>query len=254
MECKLLHCDRRVGAKGARGLCPRHYGYWLRTGTPTKRCATCDRPVDRAVYCDDDCKPRCEVEGCIEPVRKTGWCASHYAQQQKTGQLPTPFAYKWAERVPCKVCGSEGPRDLQSREFCSARCRAMYQAYDGNVPSEAACVACGVSIDLTVRGKGGQRRKASVKFCRRCRQDYAKYKLSARELAERDGTNCGICGDPVDMDLRRSESNMCASVDHITPRSRGGTHEPENLQLAHLLCNQVKSDRQGFSALVEGVI
>lgn len=33
------------------------------------------------------------------------------------------------------------------------------------------------------------------------------------------------------------------SVDHRVPRARGGTNEPENLQLAHLHCNQVKSDR-----------
>lgn len=99
--------------------------------------------------------------------------------------------------------------------------------------------------DRTRAASGDQRKKASVKFCKPCKQDYAKYKLSARELAERDGTDCGICGESVDMSLRRSESNMCASVDHILPRALGGSHDPENLQLAHLHCNQVKSDLRG---------
>lgn len=121
----------------------------------------------------------------------------------------------------------------------------LYRLHDGQVPTHVECIACGVEISLTERGKGGQRRKACTKLCRPCRQDYRKYKLSARELARRDGTDCGICGEPVDMDLRRSESYMCPSVDHVIPRALGGTHEPENLQLAHLRCNQLKGDLRG---------
>ncbi|WP_354596069.1 HNH endonuclease signature motif containing protein [Streptomyces sp. JL1001] len=48
------------------------------------------------------------------------------------------------------------------------------------------------------------------------------------------------------MSLRRSDdAKWCASVDHVVPRALGGTHEPSNLQLAHLYCNQVKSDLRG---------
>jgi len=57
---------------------------------------------------------------------------------------------------------------------------------------------------------------------------------------------CGICAQPVDMHLRRADdAKWCASVDHILPRALGGGHEPSNLQLAHLHCNQVKSDLRG---------
>lgn len=196
-------------------------------------------------FCSDGCKPRCSVSGCDGPVRKRGWCASHYAQWRRTGTAPRPFAYKWAAPVPCKVCGSESGYGY--REFCGGTCWALWKAHGGSVPTQRECVSCGVAIDLTVRGKGGQRVKATVKFCRRCKGDYDKYKLTAAQLAERDGTDCGICGEPVDMTLRRSESLRCASVDHILPRSRGGTHEPDNLQLAHLICNHIKSDRQGYT-------
>lgn len=182
----------------------------------------------------------CSVEGCGSPSRKRGWCASHYAQAYRTGKPPVPFTYKWADPQPCLVCGD--PPGIH-RRFCSDRCRVLYRAYDGEVPSTTPCVACGAAIDLTQRGKGGQRKKAVTKFCGPCRTDYRKYKLSARELAVRDGINCGICGQPVDMSLRRKDSNMCPSVDHILPRALGGTHDPENLQLAHLYCNQAKSDR-----------
>lgn len=225
----------------------------------TRPCPSCGSPIAYGFqqpgpkFCSEACKPRCSVGRCDQPARKRGWCASHYAQHQRTGQQPQPFRYRWAERGPCKVCGdNERPRLEGHREFCSSACRQLYRSYDGKVPTVAHCVACGTTIDLTERGKGGQRRKATVKFCPPCKQDYAKYKLSARELALRDGTDCGICGEPVDMDLRRSESLMCPSVDHIVPRALGGTHEPENLQLAHLYCNQVKSDLRGLVAPAKG--
>lgn len=194
-------------------------------------------------YCSDNCKPRCTVPGCEQPQRKRTWCASHYAQHRHTGQAPQPFAYKWAEPQSCKVCGTAPGYGF--REFCGQTCWALWKAYGGQVPTETRCVGCGCALDLTVKGKGGQRRKASVKFCRRCKGEYGKYELTSAQLAERDGTDCGICGEPVNMNLRRFEEDglMCASVDHILPRSLGGGHEPENLQLAHLVCNMRKSDR-----------
>lgn len=218
----------------------------------SRPCDGCGAPVARTRptgtiprFCGDDCKPRCAVDGCNGPVRKRGWCAGHYTQQRVTGMAPQPFKHKWASPIPCKVCG--GAPGYGYREFCGGTCWALWKFYDGDVPIHRACVSCGVDIDLRIRGKGGQRIHAVIKFCRRCKQDYDKYKLTAAQLAERDGTDCGICGEPVDMTLRRSESLMCASVDHILPRSLGGSHEPDNLQLAHLYCNHVKSDRQGFT-------
>lgn len=33
--CSVEGCERPVGPKSARGWCPRHYGRWLKTGSPT---------------------------------------------------------------------------------------------------------------------------------------------------------------------------------------------------------------------------
>ncbi len=71
--------------------------------------------------------------------------------------------------------------------------------------------------------------------------------MTVAELAERDGTLCTICGDEVDMTLRRKDSVFCASIDHRIPRALGGTDDPENLALAHFWCNAVKSDRVAFT-------
>lgn len=51
-------------------------------------------------------------------------------------------------------------------------------------------------------------------------------------VLERDGHNCGICGESVAADD--------IHIDHIYPVSRGGEHELDNLQVAHSLCNMRK--------------
>jgi 5-methylcytosine-specific restriction endonuclease McrA len=35
---------------------------------------------------------------------------------------------------------------------------------------------------------------------------------------------------------------MSASLDHVTPLSRGGSHNHGNLAIAHLICNVIKSN------------
>lgn len=54
---------------------------------------------------------------------------------------------------------------------------------------------------------------------------------------------CGICGKPVNMDLEWPHPES-KSIDHIVPISKGGSvSDISNLQLAHLRCNRIKSNR-----------
>jgi len=56
-------------------------------------------------------------------------------------------------------------------------------------------------------------------------------------------TICGICGKPVDMELKYPDP-MSACVDHIIPVAKGGhPSDIQNLQLAHWCCNRAKSDK-----------
>lgn len=54
---------------------------------------------------------------------------------------------------------------------------------------------------------------------------------------------CGICGKPVDMDLKFPHP-LSKCIDHIIPIAKGGHPSAlENLQLAHMCCNRRKSDK-----------
>lgn len=67
-------------------------------------------------------------------------------------------------------------------------------------------------------------------------------KFADREIYERDGWKCGLCGDPVDR-LLKSPDLMSPSLDHIIPLNRGGPHTRKNTRCAHFVCNSRKTDR-----------
>ena len=65
--------------------------------------------------------------------------------------------------------------------------------------------------------------------------DYYTDPVLRDQLFERDGRRCRYCGEVV--------STETATLDHIVPRSKGGTNHAENLATACLSCNSIKSGR-----------
>lgn len=54
---------------------------------------------------------------------------------------------------------------------------------------------------------------------------------------------CGICGKPVDFNLKYPHP-LSPCIDHIIPVAKGGhPSDIDNLQLAHAGCNRQKSDK-----------
>lgn len=58
-----------------------------------------------------------------------------------------------------------------------------------------------------------------------------------RELIERDGLTCWLCGEPVDPDLPRDDA-WAGTFDHVVAHGDGGPFELHNLRLAHCVCNR----------------
>lgn len=88
------------------------------------------------------------------------------------------------------------------------------------------------------------------KYNRKKKNNRPDHKAGHRQAYERNRKRillsqevCGICGKPVDKKLKYPDP-MAATVDHIIPVSRGGhPSDISNLQLAHFICNRMKSDK-----------
>jgi 5-methylcytosine-specific restriction endonuclease McrA len=65
-------------------------------------------------------------------------------------------------------------------------------------------------------------------------------------IYKRDGWVCGVCSGEVEPGLPAS-SPWQATLDHVVPRSLGGSDDPENLRLVHRYCNSVRSNRLGLT-------
>lgn len=67
-----------------------------------------------------------------------------------------------------------------------------------------------------------------------------RYRAKFRQVVERDGWVCWVCGWPIDPDAPPNDDGQ-ASLDHVVELARGGSNSVENLRLAHRLCNEKRS-------------
>lgn len=68
--------------------------------------------------------------------------------------------------------------------------------------------------------------------------------VTREKLIEKNGLVCAICGGKCDMNDRSwgALGALYPTIDHITPMSKGGGHTWDNVQIAHAICNIIKSD------------
>lgn len=211
--------------------------------TPNRRkCPTCGRPISRGpgqwAYCSDGCRPTCIHPTCNKPTRGTDdVCASHQTMRARHGELrPDTWTRAWV----CVVCGKDVERNSGRRKHCSTNCQQL-DRYER--PKSYECVRCAEPVSLVGPvTKAGQFRRSDSRLCSRCAARPRRYGTTVDILAARHGKRCGICGESVDMEAGPKDP-MRPSIDHILPRSLGGSDDRSNLQLAHLACNMRKSNR-----------
>lgn len=63
-------------------------------------------------------------------------------------------------------------------------------------------------------------------------------------IYERDGWTCQLCGDAA---LLGMKGTSAPTLDHIVPRSKGGSHDPSNLRLLCMWCNSKRGDLTYFT-------
>ena len=103
---------------------------------------------------------------------------------------------------------------------------------------QGACVVCGDQF----LSAGIQSRYCS-RDCRMVARPRSKWISGSNRIAIylRDDWTCQICRERVD---RHADplSDWYPSLDHIVPRSHGGTDDADNLRTAHRWCNSVRGD------------
>ena len=143
----------------------------------------------------------------------------------------------------CKVCGNKyTPRQYMQSEgltlfsnvgYCSSECKRR---------------AINKARKMTPSGKTGNYYMRAKKYgC-----EYVSG-ITLKKLIKRDGLRCALCGemcDPNDHSWTKYSGPMYPSIDHIIPMSKGGGHTWDNVQIAHIICNSIKSNNidEGISA------
>jgi hypothetical protein len=213
----------------------------------------------------------CSVEGCTSPGKLTrGWCPKHYQRWRKYG---TPDVY--AARM-CAECGEVFDPPTGNTLLCSKRCENSRRESRRKVPCSdcgkltwpsrqreaPTCQPCRRSAPAHGTRKGYRENRCRCDLCKQWVADQwrAQYRrLRARgsarlritpelraDIYERDDWTCRICLEPVDRDAEPLTS-WYPTLDHITPQSRGGTHDPSNLRTAHHWCNLALNDGRCYS-------
>src|SRR3990167_667290 len=263
VPCSVSGCDQ---PRRKHSMCPKHHARFKATGsTDLKARPRWDRHRTCAVCRADFTltqKPRRQTDGrycskaCFGVTRKKPLPACRVCSQ------PAPIGKEFCSRrcsseqrriarnrdAACVTCGGRFERRLSRPDsaFCSRACAARQVTFT--------CTACGS------QGVGGRARK----MCEACswerrgrlqnRANVQRYKALKRgtaveqvdpmDIFDRDEWTCRLCLLPIDTALRHPH-RLSATIDHVVPLSRGGSHTRENLQAAHLSCNSSKGNRIG---------
>ena len=144
------------------------------------------------------------------------------------------FGRKWCDEECRRIgCGHKQPFSV----VYLGECRECGEAYCRQHPSDYCSGRCAKRS----RRRGERRRRRARK--RQARSE----PYTLREIAERDGWRCHLCGRKVpDQPYRAKDRDP--TIDHLIPVSFGGDDVRSNVALAHNRCNWERSN-QGVAQL-----
>ena len=219
------------------------------------RCRMCGAPVVRRAGARGPSPTTCGVE-CRRAAERTRRRAARAArpltQEQRSALARRAASARWSGVAP-------EDRTEQARAAASARWEGHEKLPPRRTRTMRACGYCGevalMAVDQKQCGRDDCRRahaaremrekgwhrphRQAERAARRAQPGAVIEKFDPRDVFERDGWVCGICGDPVDPALRWPD-RMSVSLDHVVPLEMGGDHVPENARCSHLGCNTAR--------------
>lgn len=209
----------------------------MNTETPVIKCAQCGEDTPKTSPRKKFCSQRCKDQG-----------------------KPS------AQGLTCCVCGKRMAKGATSRPQGEARhnrCTPLPSKATGH-PKTCKCEHCKTIISaysIAYREWYSAQHGVNPSTpARRKRRQEGVYQYSEgvpgtvrARVYERDGGTCQICGYPTEQG-GGSNSDTYPSVDHITPRSQGGTHTIDNLRTVHRRCNSLRADNKRTDADVRAIV
>lgn len=189
-------------------------------------------------------------------------CAYEGRKAKTAAKKETKYIKIKKQRISiCTVCGREFNKKNISATCCSDVCRYEKQKenqrnrYIRKTVISIDCAVCGKQYQA-YEGKGGKcphctraARKAREKAQRRSLLGSIRTEtITIKALYRRDGGICQLCGKKTNINKNHNH-DLYPSIDHIVPLSQGGEHTYSNVQLAHRICNSIKSNQSNGDQL-----
>lgn len=186
----------------------------------------------------------------VKPTRGSRYCSPLCG---RSAQLPPPACRippghpalpTWPPALPPggdreRQCSPDiGAKQVEPRCFTSARCQW--------------CHAYFVALGRYKRVRCSRRcDRAYFAKLRRAQAVRAGYEIVSRAAVfERDRWTCHLCGKAAHRDAQAPYDPHVATLDHVIPLSKGGSHTMENLRTAHFICNSRKGNRLQSDQLI----
>jgi len=149
------------------------------------------------------------------------------------------FQTEWETKAYCKRSHKEQARELRKRNRSPRQVTELYVKE---------CIGCASTFST---------RRAVQLYCSQdCREWIRTQIKTERDKEYRNQLTpsfkrriffasqgvCGICQTMIDLRLKHPNPKSF-SLDHIVPRSLGGSHSASNLQAAHLDCNARRGNK-----------
>ena len=214
---------------------------------------------DRSIKCGKCKKPKNYSEYYLSNGKPNSWCKSCFKEDHRDKYKPKSGYSDEARN--CLECNKKySPSQRRKSIFCSRLCKDRYRGQQLkivllNSKKVRACIACNTIIPKTARADkkycseecSSKLRGRSMNVERRIRTSEAVLHFKRVDVYERDNWTCQLCLKSVNPNLVFPDP-MCASLDHVIPLSRGGSHQSSNVQLAHLRCNTSRGNKvEGLS-------
>lgn len=233
-----------------------------------------------SLHAMDNAIRACVIPGCSNKYRARGLCSTHYNQQHHPDRHPKAevpcvvcgntstkvinngrrpvcsfdcrYALQWGERKSERDARLEAERRSHAQLVGPVRFNKTTEPPTVTIPAtfqrlvSAECRECGTWFIDHVEGRGGTIALTCSDLCARRWGRRGRRFVTTKirnAIYDRDNWTCQLCQQPVTRDYDPDDM-WSASLDHITPRSHGGTHDPSNLRLAHRYCNAIRSDAQ----------